>query len=32
MKKVLFFLLVPIYVPAIVFLNTTMGWWEKLLD
>jgi hypothetical protein len=31
MKKVLFFLLLPIYVPLIIFLDLTLKWWEGLL-
>jgi hypothetical protein len=32
MKKVLFFLLIPVYVPAIVLLNYSQKWWESLLE
>jgi hypothetical protein len=32
MKKVFFFLLMPIYVPAILFLNFTQKWWESLAE
>lgn len=32
MKKVLFFLLLPIYGGAIVLLNYTQKWWEGLLE
>lgn len=31
-KKLLFFLLVPVYVPAIILLNFTQKWWESLLE
>lgn len=30
MKKILFFLLMPIYVPLALFLNGTFEWWVKL--
>lgn len=32
MKKFLFFVLIPIYVPIILFLNFTQKWWESLAD
>lgn len=31
-KKVLFLVLVPVYVPAILLLNYTQKWWEGLLE
>ena len=32
LKYMLFFLLLPIYAPAYLFLHFTFEWWEKLLD
>lgn len=32
LKRVLFFILVPIYVPAIAFLNFSQKWWESLME
>jgi hypothetical protein len=32
LKKILFFLLLPVYALAILFLNLTLDWWQKLLD
>lgn len=32
LKRILFFLLLPIYGPIYLFLNLTGEWWEGLLD
>lgn len=32
MKKVIFFLLLPVYGTMILFLNLTLKWWESLAD
>lgn len=32
LKKLTFFLLAPIFLPAILLLNLGMKWWESLLD
>ncbi|MDB5254474.1 MAG: hypothetical protein JWL80_540 [Parcubacteria group bacterium] len=31
-KKILFFILLPIYGPLYVFMHYTFKWWESLLD
>ena len=31
-KRILFFLLLPIYAPLSLFMNFTYKWWEGLLD
>lgn len=31
-KKILFFVLIPIYVPAYVLMHFTFKWWSSLLD
>lgn len=32
MKKILFFILMPLYVTAILFLDLTLKWWESLAE
>jgi hypothetical protein len=32
LKRVLFFLLLPIYGPLYAFMNLTFKWWEGLLE
>jgi hypothetical protein len=32
MKKILFFLLLPIYGPAALIMNLTFDWWMSLLE
>lgn len=31
-RVILFFVLIPIYGPLYIFLNSTFNWWEGLLD